>query len=439
MKKKQKVKVQHGILTLLFMLGLLLGMSATIWADGSVPYLAWDADRQKVVEVEGGCANYTEVTSSTTILENGWYVVSDGEVTIGDRICVNGTAHLILCDGAKLTASKGITVNNSNALNIYGQSKGTGMLVATGFTYYNYDTKHRSYYPGIGADDIIFAAGDIIIHGGKVTAQGYIYSPGIGGLCEDWAPESQTPKFFGTSGGNVMIYHGTVAASIEGVKGNVNAIGKGSGGNSDGDLTLGEGVKLYGNSSKMPEGVGDTDLLATGNGGVYSGTRSRYMKTVPPHTHTTGSAEITFQPWTDANRLPDTAGNYYLTQDVMLSGSWNVPDGTTNLCLNGYGITGLKDSAIKNDGATLNLYDCNSTQQMHYFTVDSSGLATVDDSVQARAESFTGGYITGRTVSVNHVPDRGGGVHVLASGTFSMYGGTIIGNAAAFGGGVYIV
>ena len=50
MKSKQRVKVQHGILTLMFMLGLLLGMSATVWADGSVPYLAWDADRQKVVE-----------------------------------------------------------------------------------------------------------------------------------------------------------------------------------------------------------------------------------------------------------------------------------------------------------------------------------------------------------------------------------------------------
>ncbi len=282
MKKKQKVKVQHGILTLMFMLGLLLGMSATVWADGSVPYLAWDTDRDRLVEVEGGCTNYTVVTSVTTSWGDGWYVVPEGEVTISERISVNGTAHLILCDGAKLTARYGITVNNNNALNIYGQSKGTGMLVATGFTSYNHDTKHRSYYPGIGADDITFAAGDIIIHGGTVTAQGYLYSPGIGGLCEDWAPESQTSMFKGTSGGNVMIYHGTVAASIEGVKGNVNAIGKGSSGKSDGDLTLGKGVKLYGNPSKMPEGVGDTDLLATGNGGVYSGKRNRYMKTVPP-------------------------------------------------------------------------------------------------------------------------------------------------------------
>ena len=153
------------------------------------------------------------------------------------------------------------------------------------------------------------------------------------------------------------------------------------------------------------------------------------------HIHNDGAA---FEPWTDRTSMPSEAGNYYLTHDVTLTGAWDVPSGTTNLCLNGYGITGLNGSAIKNSGATLNLYDCNSTQQTHYFTVDSSGLATVDDSLQAGAESFTGGYITGRTVSVDHVPDRGGGVHVLASGTFSMYGGTIIGNAAAFGGGVYI-
>jgi hypothetical protein len=34
---------------------------------------------------------------------------------------------------------------------------------------------------------------------------------------------------------------------------------------------------------------------------------------------------ISFQPWEDDTRLPNTAGNWFLTADVTLNSTWNVP------------------------------------------------------------------------------------------------------------------
>ena len=48
-----------------------------------------------------------------------WYVVSE-DTTIEDRINVTGDVHLILCDGATLTAKHGIRVVEGNSLTIYG-------------------------------------------------------------------------------------------------------------------------------------------------------------------------------------------------------------------------------------------------------------------------------------------------------------------------------
>ena len=81
------------------------------------------------------------------------------------------------------------------------------------------------------------------------------------------------------------------------------------------------------------------------------------------HTH----HDKTFQPWTATDSLPTTPGSYYLTNDVTLSSTWYVPDGTTNLCLNGHGIryssyvTGCAISI--NVNAALNLYDCDTETQ----------------------------------------------------------------------------
>lgn len=94
----------------------------------AVPYSAWNGT--KVADVSGGCTDYVTVDGSTTSFEDGKFYVVASNVTVNDRITVSGTAHLILCDGAKLTAKAGITTTGAT-LNIYGQSAGTGALEVT--------------------------------------------------------------------------------------------------------------------------------------------------------------------------------------------------------------------------------------------------------------------------------------------------------------------
>ena len=65
---------------------------------------------------------------------SGWYVVF-GNVILPECPTVTGDVHLILVDGCKLDAQKGIIVEGSNSLTIYAQSNGSNMgkLTATGY------------------------------------------------------------------------------------------------------------------------------------------------------------------------------------------------------------------------------------------------------------------------------------------------------------------
>ena len=160
---------------------------------------------------------------------------------------------------------------------------------------------------------------------------------------------------------------------------------------------------------------------------------------------------INFTEWTSANSLPVTEGNYYLVGDVTIGSTWNVPSGTTNLCLNGHAIVrtgaeGTTGSAIQvGSGAVLALYDCGT--ETRYYTVanpavNGARLGTVVDksAYDAAGENargtFTGGYITGGNITGaadgNHL--IGGGVNVDC-GKFTMYAGTIIGNKVCINAG----
>ena len=139
------------------------------------------------------------ITDQTTLEDGKWYVLT-ANVTINDRIAVaaNGTANIILCDGATLTAAKGITVNDGSTLNIYAQSDGDikGALEATA-TLSN---------AGIGGTDGK-KCGTVNIYGGTVNAScaddPFSYGAGIGG------------GYYG-AGGEVNVYGGTVNASCGG-------------------------------------------------------------------------------------------------------------------------------------------------------------------------------------------------------------------------------
>ena len=166
-----------------------------------------------------------------------------------------------------------------------------------------------------------------------------------------------------------------------------------------------------------------------------------------------GHEHDTAATWTAADSLPDSAGNYYLTQSV--SGSWTVPTGEVNLCLNGQTISG---SITVGSGATLRLTDCTGkgnlqdgvsvnggTLELYGGTII-GGVEVGQHSNPATGSSFTmyGGAISGN----NEEGGSGGGVFLVGTTnhadppSFTMHGGTISNNTAGAsdggGGGVYV-
>lgn len=137
--------------------------------------------------------------------------------------------------------------------------------------------------------------------------------------------------------------------------------------------------------------------------------------TVNGHTHNNSTA------WTAADSLPGTAGSYYLTQSV--SGSWTVPMGEVNLCLNGQTISG---SITVGSSASLTLTDCSS---------DNSGKIQGGVTVNGGKFELYSGTITGGL----QVGIKGGSYQTGSS--FTMYGGAITGNRtdSGAGGGVFLV
>ena len=112
--------------------------------------------------------------------------------------------------------------------------------------------------------------------------------------------------------------------------------------------------------------------------------------------------------WTTADSLPDSAGNYYLTQPV--SGDWAVPEGEVNLCLNGQTING---KITIGSGASLTLTDCANTGKLQG-SGSGSGV-----SINGGTFNLYGGTITG---FVNGV-EIGSHNDIKTGSSFTMYGG----------------
>jgi len=306
---------------------------------------SWDSENNQVTYTTESCTSYTVVTKSTTTWEDGkWYVVKDN-VSINPygnyRITVSGTANLILCDGATLTAPLGITVADGSTLNIYAQSEGTGKLyiknndggtnAAIGGLYNSSGVGGAGGTVNIHGGEITAqfiggtgagigggagsttggSGGTVTIYGGKVTTAGGSSGAGIGGgngLSTGGAGGTVTiyggevtavgstgagigggAGSAGGAGGTVAIYGGTVKTEAGGNLGHESSVGigggyrSGGGRGTDGTLTLGTGMHLYGGTSANPE----TDLSkhVAQNNGDYA--RSRYMtvNNVAPHTH----------------------------------------------------------------------------------------------------------------------------------------------------------
>ena len=153
------------------------------------PYIDANGQEQSV--------NAAEITDETSTLKAGWYVVTGSDVQTGTLTC-NGAVHLILADGAKLTATggnsqAGINVSGGHSLTIYGQSAQSGQLFAKG----------GDNGAGIGGGSEQ-SGSNITINGGTVTATGGDKGAGIGGGC--WQNGSNITinggKVTATGGGN---------------------------------------------------------------------------------------------------------------------------------------------------------------------------------------------------------------------------------------------
>ena len=169
---------------------------------------------------EQSCSNYEVVTANDTQWNNGWYVVNS-DVTINQRIPVNGDVKLILTDGHTLTVNGGIHVTGNDCFTVYGQENGTGKLTAMA-------TNNAG--AGIGGNGQMTTSaqngengGTIIIAGGTIKAVGGDNPDDTDSPCGGAGIGNGNGA---SNGGSVTIYGGEVNATGGG--GNAGIGGDGS-------------------------------------------------------------------------------------------------------------------------------------------------------------------------------------------------------------------
>jgi hypothetical protein len=221
-------------------------MALTLWAGFPLTASAATVNYIDLGGIPKDATDPIEITSSSTALGTAtnttWYVVNSN-VTVESRITVTNDVCLILVDGYTLTASKGINVTGTNKFTIYGQSGGTGKLIATG----------ADRQAGIGGNDGQ-SGGTIIINGGMVEARNSQYAAGIGG------------GYKGT-GGNVTINGGTVT-----VYGGYGAAAIGGGDNGAGGTTIINGGIVDAQGGYYGAGIGGGSRGAGGTTTINGGT-----------------------------------------------------------------------------------------------------------------------------------------------------------------------
>lgn len=192
-----KTKLTKKLLSLLVCLVMLLQLlPAVAFAAEAVSYTSYSWNGSKLVSSVNTVSNYTEVTTDTREMSNGWYVVK-GNVSINARIKITGTVNLVLMDNCSLDIGYTLWLNKGNTLNIYAQSTDPavmGKLSSTG----GYEQA------GIGSDRYN-SCGDLNVYGGIITTTGGYNGAGIGsGFGSSTSP---------ANGGNVTVYSGAVTAT----------------------------------------------------------------------------------------------------------------------------------------------------------------------------------------------------------------------------------
>lgn len=228
--------MKRRLLSIFCALALCLGLlPATAWAADEVSYLAYSWDGSKLTSEMKSVTDYTLVASTDTAWgaagETTWYV-ADGDVSISNRVDVNGSVNLLLKDDCELSPNF-IIISAGSTLTIYAQTEG--------------ETAGKLVCNGIGT-----VGSTLIIHGGTVNATGTI-GAGIGGRsrCEQ--------------GGTVTIYGGTVNASGS------NGAGIGGGSSSSVDTNVNVIDSSCGNGGTVTIYGGTVNASGTNGAGIGGG------------------------------------------------------------------------------------------------------------------------------------------------------------------------
>ena len=239
-------KTMSALLSLTTIIGSLSIVPITASAAEGVPYTERTWQDSAIVESTEICSDFNTLSESAKQLETGWYVV-DSDLTLSDRLTVanDQDVHMILCDGCKLNAPKGVIVSDTARLTVYGQSGNTGVLEA-----YNPDGA------GIGGLDEK-KAGTMLFKGGTINATGGGKDAGIG------TGKNDDSKFR-----MIEIYGGTVNA-----KGGHMGAGIGAGRDND---TNSEVINIYGGTvnatgGKYGAGIGGGEDSAVHEINIYGG------------------------------------------------------------------------------------------------------------------------------------------------------------------------
>ncbi len=147
-----------------------------------------------------------------------------------------------------------------------------------------------------------------------------------------------------------------------------------------------------------------------------------------------GHTDVEWKEWDKSDSLPADSGNYFLSQDVTLTQSWNPPDGETSICLNGHNIISDTENfsphtpiiKIDNENKVFNLCDCRNSGKISGGHKNYSSYGGAVNTVGI-FNMYSGSLTENEALF-------GGGVCVESNGAFNMYGGEITGNTAELSG-----
>ena len=165
-------------------------------------------------------ATYVVTSYDMSSLSTGWYYCNVSACSISNRIAINGTVNLILCDGSLVTFEKGINVAEGATLNIYGQSGGTGKLdvytednLCAGIGGGSHETCGTVNIYGGNIETLLKSTSDAAGIGGGYTGGGgtiSIYGGNVKATAKDGG--SAIGGGYNNNSGIVNIYGGTINA-----------------------------------------------------------------------------------------------------------------------------------------------------------------------------------------------------------------------------------